>query len=167
MSNYIMNLETQKLELHFDKSDYMSLSDNLKKEIKSNFLFSAKLGAWVSRAKFPNLWRAEAVAKKLGLENGGKIGEMLTFAEQMEQKAERQKHEQKDMNASLKRHRIEEKRYRSPSTICMAIFLFLLSRISIAVLDVPLQIDAIECLQRMIKVLKNLKNLNIMQNVQQ
>lgn len=89
MSNYIMNLETQKLELHFDKSDYMSLSDNLKKEIKSNFLFSAKLGAWVSRAKFPNLWRAEAVAKKLGLENGGKIGEMLTFAEQMEQKAEK------------------------------------------------------------------------------
>lgn len=89
MSNYIMNMETQKLELHFDKSDYMGLSDDLKQEVKSNFLFSRKSGTWVSRAKFPNLWRAEAVAKKLGLENGGKIGEILTFAEQMERKAER------------------------------------------------------------------------------
>lgn len=84
-----MNMETQKIELHFDKTDYMSLSDDLKKEIKSNFLFSRRSDAWVSRAKFPNLWRAEAVAKKLGLENGGKIGETLTFAEQMERKAER------------------------------------------------------------------------------
>lgn len=89
MSNYIMNMETLKLELHFDKSDYMSLSDDLKGEIKSNFLFSRKSGAWVSRAKFPNLYRAETVAKKLGLENGGKIGETLTFAEQMERKAEK------------------------------------------------------------------------------
>lgn len=84
-----MNMETQKLELHFDKSDYMRLSDDLKREIKSNFLFSRRFGAWVSRAKFPNLWRAETLAKKLGLENGGKIGETLTFAEQMERKAER------------------------------------------------------------------------------
>lgn len=89
MSNYIMNMETQKLELHFDKSDYMGLSDDLKKEIKSNFLFSRKASAWVSRAKFPNLWRAELIAKKLGLENGGKVGETLTFAEQMERKAEK------------------------------------------------------------------------------
>ena len=84
-----MNMETLKLELHFDKSDYMGLSDDLKREIKSNFLFSRKSGAWISRAKFPNLWRAETVAKKLGLENGGKVGETLTFAEQMERKAEK------------------------------------------------------------------------------
>ena len=89
MSSYIMNMETQKLELHFDKSDYMGLSDDFKKEIKSNFLFSRKANAWVSRAKFPNLWRAEEVAKKLGLEDAGKVGQILSFAEQMEQKAER------------------------------------------------------------------------------
>ena len=88
MSNYIMNMETLKLELHFDKAEYMALSDDLKGEVKSNFLFSRKSGAWISRAKFPNLWRAEAVAKKLGLGNGGKTGETLTFAEQMERKAE-------------------------------------------------------------------------------
>jgi len=84
-----MNMETQKLELHFDKADYMALSDDLKNEIKRNFLFSRKSGAWVSRAKFPNLWRAEEVAKKIGLDNGGKTGETLTFAEQMERKAEK------------------------------------------------------------------------------
>ena len=76
-----MNLETQKIELHFDKADYMALSDDLKGEIKSNYLFSRKSGVWISRAKFPNLWRAEAVAKKLGLDNGGKVGETLTFAD--------------------------------------------------------------------------------------
>lgn len=89
MSEYIMNKETGKLELHFDKADYMALPEESKKEIKSNFLFSRKAGAWVSRAKFPNLWRAEAVAKKLRLEDGGKVGETLSFREQMERKAER------------------------------------------------------------------------------
>ena len=89
MSEYIMNMETQKLELHFDKEEYMTLEEELKKEIKSNFLFSRKLDVWVSRAKFPNLYRAEIVAKKVGLTNGGKQGETLTFEEQMKRKAER------------------------------------------------------------------------------
>lgn len=89
MSEYITNKETGKLELHFDKADYLALPDNDKKEIKSNFLFSRKANAWVSRAKFPNLYRAELVAKKLNLMNGGKVGETLSFAEQMERKAER------------------------------------------------------------------------------
>ena len=86
---YVMNKETQKLELHFNKDDYMALSSDQKQSVKSNFLFSRKSGAWVSRAKFPNLYRAEEVAKKLGLENAGKIGEKLSFEEQMERKAER------------------------------------------------------------------------------
>lgn len=89
MNYYIFNKETQKLELHFQKKDYMALSEELKREIHSNFLFSSKSNAWVSRAKFPNLWRAESVAKKLGLADGGKVGETLTFEEQMERKAER------------------------------------------------------------------------------
>lgn len=89
MNYYILNLEIQKLELHFSKEDYQALSEDVKQEIRSNFLFSRKASAWVSRAKFPNLWRAEEVAKKAGLENGGKTGESLTFAEQMERKAER------------------------------------------------------------------------------
>lgn len=89
MNYYIFNEETQKLELHFKKEDYMALSEELKKEIHSNFLFSRKSNAWVSRAKFPNLWRAEEIAKKLGLADGGKVGKTLSFAEQMERKAER------------------------------------------------------------------------------
>lgn len=88
MSEYVMNRETGKIELHFDKEDYLALPEEIKKEIKSNFLFSRKIG-WVSRAKFPNLHRAEAVAKKLGLVDGGKVGEQLSFAEQMERKAEK------------------------------------------------------------------------------
>lgn len=89
MSEYIMNKETGKIELHFDKADYLALAEDQKKDIKSNYLFSRVKRAWVSRAKFPNLYRAEKVAKDLGLSNGGNVGEKLTFAEQMERKAER------------------------------------------------------------------------------
>lgn len=89
MNYYIFNRETQKIELHFEKEDYLALPEELKKEIHSNFLFSGKTNAWVSRTKFPNLWRAESVAQKLGLEDHGKVGETLTFAKQMERKAER------------------------------------------------------------------------------
>lgn len=62
MSEYIMNKETGKIELHFDKADYLALAEDQKKDIKSNYLFSRVKRAWVSRAKFPNLYRAEKVA---------------------------------------------------------------------------------------------------------
>ena len=60
MGYYVMNRETQKLELHFSKEEYMELPEELKKGVRSNFFFSKKTGAWISRDKFPNLWRAEA-----------------------------------------------------------------------------------------------------------
>lgn len=81
-SYYIINNETMKLEMHFEKADYLALSDNEKNTIKSNFLFSRGAGAWVSRCKFPHLYRAEEIAKSLNLENAGATGERLTFTEQ-------------------------------------------------------------------------------------
>ena len=90
MSNYyIRNMETGKIELHFDKEDYMALSADQKQKIKSNFLFGKKTGAWISRCKFPNLCRPEQVAKELGLEDAGRTGEALSFGEQMDRKMER------------------------------------------------------------------------------
>lgn len=86
---YQINRETQKLELIFSKEEYQALPDEQKGEIKSNFLFSRRISGWVSRAKWPNTYFAEEVAKKLGAENRGKTGETLTFAEQQERKAER------------------------------------------------------------------------------
>lgn len=86
---YIENKETGKLELHFEKSTYMALEEDQKRDIKSNFLFSKYASAWVSRCKFPNLYRAEQIAKELGLENAGTTGERLTFEEQQERKLER------------------------------------------------------------------------------
>jgi len=91
MGKYILNQETQKIELHFDKAEYMALSDEQKKEIKSNFLWSSKAGAWVSRSK-NNHYFALKIAEKLGLENGGEVGERLSFAEELERKAERAEH---------------------------------------------------------------------------
>ena len=110
MSEYIINKETGKLELHFDKSDYLALPEDQKKEIKSNFLFSRRANAWVSRAKFPNLYRAELVAKKLNLSDGGKIGETLSFAEQMKRKAERAeaRAERYDVRSSNAANKAEE-----------------------------------------------------------
>ena len=93
MANYyIRNMETGKIELHFDKDDYLALPDAMKAKIKSNFLFSRATGAWVSRCKFPNLYRPECVAKELGLEDAGKEGEALTFDKQIERKMEKAEH---------------------------------------------------------------------------
>lgn len=103
MSEYIFNRETQKIELHFDKAEYMALSTEQKAEIKSNFLFSRYASAWVSRAKFPHLYRAEEIAKKIGLQNGGKIGEALSFEEQQERKAERAERRAERMEARAER----------------------------------------------------------------
>ena len=86
---YIRNMETGKLELHFDKADYMALTDDQKAKIRSNFLFSRGTGAWISRCKFPNLYRPECVAKELGLEDAGREGETLTFEQQMDRKMEK------------------------------------------------------------------------------
>jgi len=87
--NYIFNLETTKIELHFEKSEYTELSAEKKAKLKSAFLFSGKAKAWVSRAKEPNLWKAKAVAKELGFTEEERQGERITYSEQLEQKSER------------------------------------------------------------------------------
>jgi hypothetical protein len=89
MNNYIFNLETTKIELHFDKADYDALTDEQRREIKGAYLWSNRGKCWVSRAKEPNLWRAKEVAKKLGFTEEQRAGERLTFAEQLERQAER------------------------------------------------------------------------------
>ena len=88
-SYFIRNRETGKLELHFDKADYDDLTDDQKREIKGAFLWGRRSGCWISRCKEPNLWRAEKIAKALGLADGGTTGECLSFAEQQERKAEK------------------------------------------------------------------------------
>lgn len=87
--SYILNNETGKLVLTFDKSDYSSLPEELKKLVKSNFLFSCQTSSWVSRAKFPNLFSPKLAVEKLGLVNKGTINDTISFSEQMERKANR------------------------------------------------------------------------------
>lgn len=85
----ILNRETGKIELHFSREEYMQMPDEQKSELKSAFLWSRSASAWVSRTKVPNNWRAEQISAKLGAEDGGATGERLSFAEQMERKAEK------------------------------------------------------------------------------
>lgn len=88
---YVVNKETNKIELHFDKAMYLGLDEETKKAIKSNCLFSRFGSCWVSRG-YVGSWSASKVveiAKKIELENAGSEGERLSFAEQMERKAER------------------------------------------------------------------------------
>ena len=87
--HYIFNLETTKIELHFEKSEYAAFSNEQKRELKSAFLFSGKGKCWVSRAKEPNLWRAKQVAAKLGFTEEQREGERLAYGEQLERQAER------------------------------------------------------------------------------
>jgi hypothetical protein len=88
MGTYVLNQETQKLELRFEKAEYLALPESMKSEIKNVFLWSGKSGAWVSRS-INSHWRAEEVAKKLGLENAGKVGVRKSYAEELEVKAEK------------------------------------------------------------------------------
>jgi hypothetical protein len=87
--HYVFNLETTKIELHFEKSEYDALTDEQKRQIKGAFLWSNRGKCWVSRAKEPNLWRAKDVAKSLGFTEEQREGERLTYAEQIEQRTER------------------------------------------------------------------------------
>lgn len=111
---YQINRETQKLELIFDKAEYLALPDEKKREIKSNFLFSRTAGGWVSRAKWPNTYYAEQTAKSLGAENRGKTGEALSFAEQMEAKAERAEARAERMDARADRAEAAGKALQKP-----------------------------------------------------
>lgn len=89
MKTIIKNLETLKLELHFEKAEYAALTDKQKAELKSAYLWSNAGKCWVSRAKEPNTYRAEKVAATLGFSGIEKVGERLTYAEQLDRKAER------------------------------------------------------------------------------
>jgi hypothetical protein len=87
--HYIFNLETTKIELHFEKSEYDALPEAQKAELKGAYLWSNYGKCWVSRAKEPNLWRAKEIARKLGFTEEQRKGERLTFAEQQERKSKR------------------------------------------------------------------------------
>jgi len=98
MNHYLKNNETGKIELHFNKSDYMNLPDTTKQRIKSAFLWSNYAGGWVSRAKNPNTWQAENIAKELNLIFEGEKGEKMTFAEQVQNEQERAEARAERMN---------------------------------------------------------------------
>lgn len=87
-NEYVVNRETGKLELHFDKASYMALPQETKSKVKRYFLFSRNAGAWVSKS-VNNHHTAEFIAKECGLEDGGKVGERISFAEQQERKVEK------------------------------------------------------------------------------
>lgn len=92
VKTYVFNLETTKIELHFEKAEYDALSPAQKAEIKSNFLWSRHSKAWVSRCKEPNLYRARRVAESLGFTQEQRQGERLSFAEQVDRQVERAEH---------------------------------------------------------------------------
>ena len=74
MREYVKNMETLKLELRFEKSEYMaSIRGKAKNDLKSGYLWSNKGGCWVSRCKEPNLYWAKKTAEALGFVDGGKL----------------------------------------------------------------------------------------------
>jgi len=85
---YINNKETRKIELHFNKEEYLSLPAELKAELKRHFQFSGRLKAWVSRSKNNHHWAIET-AKKLGFTEEETKGQRLSYAEELERQAEK------------------------------------------------------------------------------
>ena len=91
MKQYINNLETGHIELHFEKSEYMALTDAQKSELKSYFSWSKYATAWVSKSTKDHYY-AKQIAAKLGFAEEEKHGERLSFAEEIERKAEKAGH---------------------------------------------------------------------------
>lgn len=87
--SYILNKETGKIELHFEKSEYDALTPEQKSKLSSAFLWSRTARAWVSRAKVPNLYRPRQIANELGFTEEECVGERLSYAEQLQRKTER------------------------------------------------------------------------------
>jgi hypothetical protein len=85
---YILNRETSKIELRFSKEEYQALTTDEKKSIKSAYLFSGSRSAWVSRST-NNHYAAIRVAKQLGFTDGGKTGERLSYAEEVDRQVEK------------------------------------------------------------------------------
>ena len=88
-NTYILNRETGKIELHFEKEEYDALSEAQRQSLRSAYLWSRRAQAWVSRAKTPNLYRPKQVAKELGFTEEEKVGERLTYAQQLQRQTER------------------------------------------------------------------------------
>lgn len=88
MKNYINNLETGKIELHFEKSEYLSLSAEQKTELKRFFSWSRYATAWVSKSSKDHYW-ALKIAAQLGFTEEEKQGKRLSYAEELERKAEK------------------------------------------------------------------------------
>ncbi|WP_251038436.1 DUF3560 domain-containing protein [Paenibacillus albidus] len=84
---YILNLETSKIELRFSKEEYKSLPFVDKKAVQRAFLFSGARSAWVSRST-RNHYSAISVAKQLGFTDGG-TGTRLSYAEEVERQVEK------------------------------------------------------------------------------
>lgn len=86
--NYVHNLETGKIELHFEKSDYLALTAEQKKELKRFYLWSNYRKAWVSRSKKDHYW-SKKTAEKLGFTECEKVGQRLSYEEELQVKAEK------------------------------------------------------------------------------
>jgi len=104
---YIINNETSRLELQFNKEEYQNLDGATKAEIKSIFLFSGKAKAWVSREK-SGYYRAIKFAEKMGFTSNGSIGVTLTKEEVETKKEEKQESQQEKNNAIYPNINIED-----------------------------------------------------------
>lgn len=152
---YIFNLETTKIELHFDKSEYNSLSSEQKNSLKSAFLWSRSGSCWVSRAKEPNLWNAKRVAEDLGFTEEQRSGERLTYAEQVERQTERaearaERYEEYADNAVKRAEQLQK-----PINSMHGDTSFLHSRTSTRLLAGRLPTAEIKCLNSTTKALRN------------
>lgn len=113
MAYFVENKETEKLELHFDKVEWSSLKEDLKKHIKRFFLFSRTQGAWVSKSKGENgYYYQKKFAIENGFENKGCIGEYKSFEDQVKEKMERAEYKaERYENLSNKAEKESEQAY--------------------------------------------------------
>ena len=82
--------ETEKIHLHFPREQFAAMSKEDKATLKRFFLWSPSRSAWVSKGKLAGSdWQVSNYAKQFNLEDRGRTGERLAFAEQKAEEARR------------------------------------------------------------------------------
>ena len=104
IGNYYINNEMQKLILEFNKEDYLKLSDETKKELKSKFLWSGKKQAWVSRGKKGSFSFRNAIlfAEANNLKKEEEVGKELSFSEQKEKEKAKAEYKENKISEKIK-----------------------------------------------------------------
>lgn len=104
---FVINKETEKLNIYTTKQFYKSLESDKQKVFKKYCLWSSRQECWVSKAKVANCVYLKAMLLEIGFVQGDAIGERLPFEEQV--RIEKQKASMRAERAEIRAQKAKKR----------------------------------------------------------